>query len=112
MTQMAAANAPAPDEIASAEFSEREPETGQNLLPEVQQRIEVIQWLLRHQGNDHYGSVQPQAAQTLGISIRSVQRLMKARREQGIAGLMLQPRRDCGTARISEDWQQFIVKTY
>ncbi|NEQ20345.1 MAG: DDE-type integrase/transposase/recombinase [Microcoleus sp. SIO2G3] len=82
------------------------------LPPSVQQRLEVIQSLIRAQGSDQYGAMQQQAAQTLGLSIRSVQRLMKAWREQGLVGVCPQPRSDRGTARISADWQKFIVKTY
>lgn len=86
--------------------------TGQELPPGVQQRLEIIQGLVRAQGSDRYSEMQRQAAQTLGISIRGVQRLMKAWRERGIVGLCPRPRRDRGEARISEEWQKFIVKTY
>ena len=85
---------------------------GQVLAPEVQQRLEVIQALLGYQGSDRYGEKQRQAAKALRISIRGVQRLVKAWREQGISGIMPRSRRDRGEARISEEWQKFIVKTY
>ena len=85
---------------------------GEVLAPEVQQRLEVIQALLRYQGNDRYGEQQREAAKALRLSIRGVQRLVKAWREQGISGIMPRSRRDRGEARISEEWQKFIVKTY
>jgi putative transposase len=56
--------------------------------------------------------MQSQVAQSLGISLRSLQRLVKAWRDCGIRGLSGQPRRDRGDPRISEDWQDFILKTY
>lgn len=37
---------------------------------EVQQRLEVIQQLMRYLLSDRYGIVQQQAAQQLGISVR------------------------------------------
>jgi transposase len=79
---------------------------------EVQQRIEVIQRLLAVQGTAQYGAVQRQAARSLGITVRSVQRLVKAWREQGLSGVCKQSRRDRGASKVSRDWQQFIVKTY
>jgi|GEM_PF-416138 len=85
---------------------------GQALPPVVQERLEVIQALLRSQGSDVYSQMQHQAAERLGISVRGVQRLVKAWREEGMAGLSPRRRRDCGEARISEEWQRFIVKTY
>ncbi|NJL20061.1 MAG: transposase [Leptolyngbyaceae cyanobacterium SM1_3_5] len=72
----------------------------------------MIQALARLQGSEQYAALQQQTAQTLGLSVRSVQRLLKAWREQGLAGLCPQPRTDRGAARISRDWQKFIVKTY
>lgn len=85
---------------------------GQEVPEVVQQRIGVIQELIAYQGTEGYAGVQAQAAKQLGMSIRSLQRLMKKWREEGILGLMPQARRDRGKARIGEDWQQFIVKTY
>ncbi|TBR56900.1 hypothetical protein B4U84_25970 [Westiellopsis prolifica IICB1] len=79
---------------------------------EVQQRLEVIQQLMRYRGSDRYGIVQQQAAQQLGISVRSLQRLVRSWQSQGIAGLYRQKRSDNGTVKISRFWQDFILKTY
>ena len=87
-------------------------QVGGDLSPEVQQRVEVIQELLCYQGSDRYGEVQARAAEKLGISIRSVQRLLKKWREQGLLGLVGQRRKDRGQVRISSEWEKFIVKTY
>lgn len=82
------------------------------LSDEVQQRIKIIQRLMVVRGTEDYGKVQYQAAQTLGVSVRSVQRLVKAWQEEGIAGLSKKPRSDTGRVKISSEWEKFIVKTY
>jgi len=79
---------------------------------EVQQRIEIIQKLISAQGTERYGKLQQQAAKQLGITIRSLQRLVKRWREQGLSALSKQPRSDRGTSKQSEEWQTFIDKTY
>jgi putative transposase len=85
---------------------------GLEMPPAVQKRMEGIQRLLRYEGSGEYGRKQEELAEELGISQRSVQRMVKAWREEGLQGLMVRPRRDRGAARIHEDWQQFIMKTY
>ncbi|MBV9385927.1 MAG: helix-turn-helix domain-containing protein [Chroococcidiopsidaceae cyanobacterium CP_BM_ER_R8_30] len=79
---------------------------------EVQRRLEVMQSLMVYQGTDRYAQMQRQAARKLGITVRSVQRLVKSWREQGLAGLTKKRRSDRGTAKTSQEWQNFIVKTY
>lgn len=83
------------------------------MLPDdVQRRLEVIQNLITYQGTNRYAQMQRQAAQSLGITVRSVQRLLKTWREQGLAGLSKKRRSDREAVKISSQWQQFIVKTY
>jgi putative transposase len=79
---------------------------------EVQQRIEVIQQVMAVRGTEHYAKVQRQGAKKLGLSVRSLRRLMRSWQEQGIAGLTRQSRSDQGSSKYSEDWQTFILKTY
>jgi putative transposase len=79
---------------------------------EVQQRIEIIQTLISAQSTEGYGKLQQQAAKQLGISVRSLQRLVKRWREQGLSALSKPPRVDYGAIKISLEWQAFIVKTY
>lgn len=78
----------------------------------VQQRIRVIQQLLAARGTKTYPQVQRQAARSLGISVRSLRRLVKAWQASGVAGLSRQPRSDQGSVKTSQEWQDFIVKTY
>ncbi|MEP0914773.1 helix-turn-helix domain-containing protein [Leptolyngbya sp. GB1-A1] len=86
---------------------------GSSELPDyVQQRMRIIQQLLAARGTKTYTQVQRQAARSLGISVRSLRRLMKAWQELGVAGLSRQPRSDQGSIKASQEWQDFIVKTY
>ncbi len=85
---------------------------GEALPHEVQQRMEVMQMLMAYQGTDRYGKIQRRAAEKLGISLRSVQRLIKSWQEQGLAGLSRQTRSDQGVVRTSPEWQHFVIKIY
>lgn len=85
---------------------------GTELPPDIQRRVKVIQQLMAARGTKRYSKVQQQAAQMLGISVRSLRRLVKSWQEQGIAGLSRQIRSDQGTVKTSPEWRDFIVKTY
>jgi putative transposase len=52
------------------------------------------------------------AADKLGKSVRTVQRLVKKWEKDGLTGLTQTERADKGKCRIDEDWQKFIIKTY
>ncbi|ELS02928.1 Mu transposase/integrase [Xenococcus sp. PCC 7305] len=75
-------------------------------------RLEVIQSLLEPCDRVTYGERLRAGAQKLGISVRSVQRLFKKYQEQGITALVSTSRADKGNHRISQFWQDFILKTY
>ena len=77
-----------------------------------QQRIEVIQQVMAARGTARYAGVQRQAARTLGMSVRSLRRLVRSWQERGLAGLTRQSRSDQGASKLSEEWHRFIVKTY
>lgn len=79
---------------------------------EVQERLEVIQQVMAVRGTEGYAKEQQQAAKKLGLSLRSLRRMMRRWQEQGIAGLKRQSRSDQGTSKQSQEWQAFIVKTY
>jgi putative transposase len=79
---------------------------------EVKERMEVIQSLMTYRGTDSYGKKLQQAAQKLGVSTRSVQRLLKSWQEKGLGGLSRQMRSDHGAVRTNPEWQQFITRTY
>src|SRR5687768_9319186 len=86
--------------------------SGSELPDYVQQRMRIIQQLLAARGTKTYRQVQVQAARSLGISVRSLRRLVKAWQELGVGGLLRQPRSDQGSIKASQEWQDFIVKTY
>jgi CRP-like cAMP-binding protein len=60
---------------------------GRELSEEVQQRMSVVQELLSYQGSKEYGLKQREISERLGISVRGLQRLLRAWREQGLLGL-------------------------
>ena len=82
------------------------------LLPEMQERVKIIQQIMAVQGTNRYGQVQKQAASNLGISVRSLRRLVKLWQEQGLEGLLRQSRKDQGVFKIKKEWQEFIERTY
>lgn len=75
-------------------------------------RVEVIQELLSAPDRSTYRQRQQAAAERLNLSVSSVQRLVRAWKQQGVAGVRCRDRCDRGQFRISSDWQGFIVKTY
>lgn len=77
-----------------------------------QKRLSLIQGLCTAQQHPDYGQQQQVVATELGITLRSVRRLVQRYRTGGIEILLAQPRRDRGKAKISEEWQKFIVEIY
>ncbi|HEY9747680.1 MAG TPA: Mu transposase C-terminal domain-containing protein [Allocoleopsis sp.] len=101
--------------IASACGVANEEEAQQRLRclsVEEQERLRVLQQLLATADQPDYLKRQRAVAQKLGISDRSVRRLLRQLREEGVAQVVRRVRSDRGAARISEDWQKFIVQTY
>jgi putative transposase len=82
------------------------------LSVEAQLKQEVIQSLLEPCDRSTYGQKLKAAAQKLNVSVRSVQRLVKRWEKDGLLCLTQTARADKGQYRISEFWQNFIVKTY
>lgn len=82
-------------------------------LSEVErERLTVLQRLLTTAEQPGYGKRQQAAAQKLGITVRTVRRLVQQLRKEGVRSVIRQARSDQGEARISKDWQKFIVQTY
>ena len=82
------------------------------LWPEMQERVKKIQQIMAARGTNSYGQVQKQAAENLGISVRSLRRLVKLWQERGLEGLLRQSRKDRGAVKIKQEWQEFIERTY
>jgi len=83
-----------------------------SLSREEQERLSVLQQLLATADQPRYIERQRAVAEKLGLSDRSVRRLLRQLREEGVAQVVRRVRSDRGAARISEDWQKFIVQTY
>jgi putative transposase len=83
-----------------------------DLDQEALRKLEVVQRLLEPCDRATYGERLREGAYTLGISVRSVQRLFKRYQEEGISSLISTNRKDKGYRRIGEDWSDFILKTY
>ncbi|WP_072619869.1 Mu transposase C-terminal domain-containing protein [Spirulina major] len=75
-------------------------------------KLEVIQSLMEPCDHATYGQKLKDAAQKLGKSKRTVQRLVQQWEEMGLAAVTSKARADKGKHRISQEWQDFIVKTY
>lgn len=79
---------------------------------QTQLKLDVIQRLLEPCDRPTYGDKLREAAEKLGVSVRSVQQLVKKWEQEGLAGIAQSARADKGQHRISEFWQDFIIKTY
>ena len=83
-----------------------------DLSDEAKLKMEVLQSLIEPCDRKTYGVKLRKAAQKLGKSIRTVQRLVKKYQEQGLLAITEPERSDKGYYRIDKGWQDFIVKTY
>lgn len=84
----------------------------EQLDEEAQRKLEVIQSLLESCDRATYSEKLHEAANKLGCSVRTVQRLVKRWEIEGVSAFVTTGRADQGKHRISEFWQDFIVKTY
>jgi putative transposase len=82
------------------------------LNAEGQLKLAVIQSLLEPCDRAAYGQKLRAAAEKLGVSVRSIQRLVKRWEQEGIAGIAQETRADKGSYRIGDFWETFIIKTY
>lgn len=82
------------------------------LNSDAQKKLEVLQSLMEPCDRATYGQKLREAAEKLGISLRSVQRLVKRWEQEGLASIARDSRRDKGRHRIGNDWEEFILKTY
>jgi putative transposase len=83
-----------------------------SLRPEERERLKLIVELIATIEQPDYGKRQQGVAEQLGITVRTVRRLVRQMREQGVASVVRRSRCDRGAVRISESWQQFIIATY
>ena len=80
--------------------------------PEVMERVRAVQYLVAAPERSTYLERQREIAQQFKLTLRQVQRLVKAWETFGISGLERKGRSDCGQRRLDEDWTNYIVQTY
>lgn len=95
-----------------SEGSKENQEMLRMLTAAERERVSLLQQLMATAEQPNYGKRQQAVAQKLGMTERSVRRLVRQLREEGVESVVRRARSDQGAARISEEWQQFIVKTY
>ena len=102
--------------IVRSEIEETDGDRGNEMLCSLseaeQERLRVLQALTASANRRGYGKRQEAVAQKLGLTVRSVRRLVRQLREGGGNSLIRRSRSDRGAARIGEERQRFIVKTY
>ena len=81
------------------------------ITDDVRLKMEIVQSLTEPCDRATYSKRKKAAAKKLGVSIRSVERLLKKYREQGLVALT-KTRSDKGKYRIGEEWESFIIETY
>jgi putative transposase len=83
------------------------------LLNEAErERVRTLQRLITERELPGHGKRQEEAAKKLGITVRSVRRLVSQLKEKGSTCVVRQTRSDRGKIQIDKEWEEFIVKTY
>nr|WP_290225478.1 helix-turn-helix domain-containing protein [Trichocoleus desertorum] len=78
----------------------------------TQRKLEVIESLMEPCDRTTYGEKLRDAAEKLGCSVRTVQRLVQKWEAEGVTALASSKRADRGTHRISEFWPKQQVRQY
>jgi putative transposase len=84
----------------------------EQLSKKMQRRMEVLQRLKSYKGKAEYREEKNRAAKELGVSDRSLRRMILRYREEGIEGIIRKERSDRGETKVSEEWKEFIEKSY
>jgi putative transposase len=83
-----------------------------SLLNEAErERVRTLQRLITERELPGHGKRQEEAAKKLGITVRSVRRLVSQLKEEGSTCVVRQTRSDRGKIQIDKEWEEFIVKT-
>ncbi|MBD2566641.1 Mu transposase C-terminal domain-containing protein [Anabaena lutea] len=82
------------------------------LSAEAKLKMEVIQGLLEPCDRKTYGQKLRVAAEKLGKTVRTVQRLVKKYQQDGLSAIVDTERNDKGSYRIDPEWQKFIISTF
>lgn len=99
------------DEVQEVEESQTY-EIVTELSHEARLKMEAIQNILAASDRKTRGQRIQEATQKLGVTTRTIQRLLKKYEEKGLSAITLTERADKGYYRIDPKWQEFIIKTY
>jgi Homeodomain-like domain len=75
-------------------------------------RIGGIAFLLASADGASYRQRLREVSESLGISARSMRRLVQRWREAGLSGVVRPVRSDRGASRLCSEWQSFIIETW
>jgi putative transposase len=84
----------------------------EELTYETKRRLEVLQKLNIYKGTAEYRAEKMKAAEELRVSQRSLRRMIFQYREEGLEGIIRRERSDKGQEKVSEEWREFITKSY
>ncbi|MBD3886587.1 DDE-type integrase/transposase/recombinase [Phormidium tenue FACHB-886] len=84
----------------------------QELSEGERSRVRLIETLASEEDRSRYLTRQRKIAEQLGMSVRNVQRLVRAWEREGMAGVVRGVRSDEGEHRLSEEWEAYILETY
>ena len=82
------------------------------LSDEERSRVRGIERLLSSGDRLSYRQTQEELSQAWGVSVRTIQRMVKRWREEGLSGLLRQPRRDKGDRQTEKEWCEYIIETW
>lgn len=82
------------------------------LAYETRRRLEVLQKLVSYKGTVKHKEEQLKACKELKISERSLRRMVSQYKKEGLEGIIRRERSDRGEEKVSEEWREFIVKSY
>ena len=71
---------------------------------EERSRVRGIERLLSSSDRASYRQTQEELSKECGVSVRTIQRMVKRWREEGLSGLLRQPRRDKGERQTEKEW--------
>ena len=97
--------------IERAELEQKPHILPNEVSPEVQQRIDLIDAIFQAPDKKARTKAILHAVETLGKTTRTIRLMMEKVKNEGVATLAV-GRKDEGQFRISDQWFKFIVKTY
>ena len=81
------------------------------LSAEELSRVRGIERLLSSSDRGSYRRTQEELSKEWGVSVRTIQRMVKRWREEGLSGLLRSPRRDKGDRQTDKGWCEYILST-